>query len=201
MLAAIAVEDELSAYVAERLIGGYVPRAEITQVMVLEGINNIRGRMRDLVQIARFQDMVLVLADMDNPRGCPPGLLNELCGGLTIASNIIIRIAMLEIEAWILADREGVAQWLGIAANIVPRNPESLADPKRTLVQLAGRSRNRRLREAIAPARVTGTHRTGPNYNETVGDFVTRLWSPQAARHNAPSLHRAVLRIAELATP
>ena len=199
MLATIAVEDELSAYVAERLIGGYVPRAEITRVMVLEGVNNIKGRMRDLVQIARFQDMVLVLADMDNPRGCPPGLLNELCGGLTIASNMIIRIAMLEVEAWILADREGAAQWLGIAANIVPRNPESLADPKRTLVQLARRSRNRGLREAIAPLRVLGTHRTGPNYNEAVGEFVVQHWNPDVARRNAPSLDRAITRIAELA--
>lgn len=201
MLVTVAVEDQLSLSVAERLIGGYVPRAEITQVMVLGGINNIKGRMRDLVQIAWLQDMVLVLADMDSPRGCPPDLVSELYGELTIAPNMLIRIAMLEIESWILSDREGIARWLEISLNAVPRNPESLNDPKRSLVQLAARSRNRRLREAIAPRRVLGTSRTGREYNQTVGDFVARLWNLDAARLSAPSLDRAITRIYELVAP
>ena len=199
MLVTVAVEDELSASVAERLIGDYVPRAEITRVMVLGGINNIKGRMQGLVQIAWLQDMVLVLADMDSPRGCPPDLVSELYGELTIAPNMLIRIAMLEIESWILSDREGIARWLEIALNAVPRNPEGLNDPKRSLVQLAARSRNRRLRETIAPRRVLGTNRTGPGYNEAVGEFVTQLWNPADARRNASSLDRAIVRIAELA--
>ena len=91
-----------------------------------------------------------------------------------MAPKMLIRVAVLEIEAWIMADRTGIAGWLGVTANTVPRNPELLTDPKRTLVQLASRSRNRSLREAIAPVRVTGTHRTGPNYNETVGEFVAQ---------------------------
>ena len=128
-------------------------------------------------------------------------LVDELADELIIAPNMLIRVAVLEIESWIFADREGIAQWLGIAASVVPRYPESVQDPKRTLVQLAARSHNRALREAIAPSRVLGTNRTGPNYNEAIGGFVAQRWNPEVARRNAPSLDRAIARIAELRAP
>ncbi len=64
---------------------------------------------------------------------------------------------------------------------------------------MAGRSLNRRLREAIAPARVRGTHRTGRAYNDEAGEFVSLRWNPEAARRNSPSLDRAITRICELA--
>lgn len=197
----VAVEDVLSASVAARLLARYAPQSEITQVMVLGGINNLKRRMRDLVQIAGREELVLALADMDRPEGCPPGRVSELSGGLTIAPNLLIRIAVLEIESWILADRDGIAQWLGVALSIVPRSPETLADPKRAMVQLASRSPHRALREGIAPGPVRGTHRTGAGYNTLASDFVARLWNPETARRNAPSLDRAISRISELAAP
>ena len=196
MYLTLVVEDDLSELVATRLIGQYLPMAEIFEVFVAGG--SIKSRIPGLNQRARFLGPVLALADLDRPLICPAMLVEELVGELTIAPNLLIRIAVLEIESWIMADREGIAGWLRIAANTLPRNTESLDDPKRALVQLAGRSRNRMLREAIGPARVLGTNRTGPNYNEAVGDFVTQLWNPETARRNAPSLDRAIARIAEL---
>ena len=201
MLITLASEDGLSESSAKRLIGQYVPQAEIILSMVLEGIKNVKGLIRDLNQIALYQNPVLVLADLDNPQRCPGDLVRDMTQRLSVAPDLHIRLAVPEIESWILADREGIAQWLGIPISVVPRNPESLADPKRSLVQLAARSRNRNMREAIAPVRVLGTNRTGRGYNETVGQFVTQHWNPEVARQNATSLHRAILRIAELAAP
>ena len=198
MLIAVAVEDSLSESVAIRLIEEYAAQAEIARVTVLEGINNVKGQMRNLNQIALYQNPLLVLVDLDNPQSCPPALIRQLRGGLTVSPNMLIRVAVLEIESWIIADREGLANWLGLDVGTIPRNPESLSDPKRTLAQLAVRSRNRGLREAIAPTRVIGTHRTGLGYNDTLGEFVTQHWNPEAARRNAPSLDRAITRIAEL---
>ena len=191
----LVVEDDLSELVAKRLIGRYLPMAEIIEAYVAGG--SIKSRIPGLNQRARFLGPVLALADLDRPLICPATLVGELVGELTLAPNMLIRIAVLEIESWILSDREGMARWLGVSTGVISHEPESLDDPKRSLVQLAARSGNRRLREAIAPARVTGTHRTGPNYNEAVGEFVSRLWSPEAARRNAPSLDRAITRIAE----
>ena len=54
------------------------------------------------------------------------------------------------------------------------------------------------MREGMSPSEVRGTHRTGPSYNEMVGEFVARLWNPESARRNAPSLDRAIVRIAAL---
>ena len=195
----IAAEDALSASVAARLIARYAPQSAVARIMVLGGINNLKARMRDLTQIAGREDLVLVLADLDRPEGCPPARVRELSGGLTIAPNLLLRIAVLEIESWILADRYGMARWLEIAPRIIPQAPETLIDPKRTMVQLAARSPNRALREGIAPVSVRGTHRTGPGYNALAGEFVTQLWNPDAARRIAPSLDRAIIRISEMA--
>ena len=194
----LVVEDDLSEVVAKRLIGEYLSMAEIYEVFVAGG--SIKKYIPGLNQRARFLGPVLALADLDRPLSCPAVLVQELTSELLKDPNLLIRIAVLEIESWILADREAIAGWLGVATNVVSRNPESLDDPKRTLVQIAGRSRNRRLREAIAPIRVLGTNRTGPNYNETLARFVTGHWKPEAARRNAPSLDRAIARIAELAS-
>ena len=138
---------------------------------------------------------------LDKPEDCAANRVGSLVGRLTIAPQLLIRIAVTEIESWILADRRGISGWLGIAANIVPVNSESLHDPKRTMVELASRSRSRAVREAIAPGAVRGTGRTGPGYNNVLGEFVTQHWNPETARLNAPSLDRAIVRIAELARP
>lgn len=198
MSVTIAVEDAVSGAVATRLIARYAPQHEFTRVIVLGGINNLKARMRNLIQTAGREDLVLVLADMDHPDGCPLYRVSELSGGFTLPRNLLLRIVMPEIESWIMADRSGIAQWLNIPANIVPRYPESLNDPKRALVQLASRSRNRTLRQRIAPAHVLGTHRTGAGYNILLREFVTQHWNPDAARINAPSLARAITRIAQL---
>lgn len=198
----LAVEDTLSETVTTRLVNDYLPGVWVREVIGRQGIGYIRRRMRDLNQIALYENPVLVVADLDRPQDCAANRVFRLSNGLTSAApNLLIRIAVLEIESWIMADLEGIAGWLRIAANTLPRNPESLDDPKRALVQLASRSRNRMLREAVGPSRVLGTNRTGPNYNEAVGDFVTQLWNPEVARRNSHSLDRAIARIVELAAP
>ena len=198
MRVTLAIEDPLSDAVAKRLIHDYCPGVEVTETLGNQGIGYIRRRMRDLNEIALNQNPVLVLADLDRQGDCAPNRVTQLKGRLAIAPHLLIRIAVLEIESWILADREGIAKWLGIANSVVPSAPESLEDPKRILVQLALRSRSRRLREGLSPSEVRGTHRAGPNYNEMTGDFVSRQWNPEAARRNAPSLDRAINRISEL---
>ena len=200
MLVSLAVEDILSEAVARRLVQNYVPGAEITNVIGLNGIDSVRRQMPKLNQIAQYQGPVLVLADLDRPLGCPVNLVKEMSRALVVSPQLLIRVVVLEIESWIPADRAGIGRWLGAAESVVSRTPERLDDPKRSLVQLARRSRNRGLREAIAPPHVLGTSRTGPDYNGTVGEFVTQRWNPDAARRYAPSLNRAIARIAGLTT-
>lgn len=66
------------------------------------------------------------------------------------------RIAVRAAEAWILADRGRVAEWLGVPAARVPHDPDSLDDPKPTLVDLARRSRRSRMRRDLVPREASG---------------------------------------------
>ena len=199
MLITLGVEDELSELVARRLVTEYAPNMQIIDTIGLQGNRQLREQLRRLNQIATNRHPALVLTDLDRPQSCPPALLQEWTQSLAMAPNLLLRVAVLEIESWLLADRHGIARWLSLAVNQVPSNPESILDPKRTLVELAGRSRNRALREAIVPRRGAGTHHTGPGYNESVGEYAINHWNTEAARSNAPSLDRAIIRIVELA--
>lgn len=51
------------------------------------------------------------------------------------------RIAVREVEAWLLADAEQAAGFLAVPLARIPAEPETLPDPKATLIALAGRSR------------------------------------------------------------
>ena len=197
----LAVEDALSEVVAKRLISDYLPSAAVIETFGHQGIGLLRRRMRDFNQIALYQNPVLVLAELDSLEDCAVNRVTALTGRISLSPNLLVRIAVLEVEAWILADRSSIANWLGIATTIVPQSVETLIDPKRALVELAGRSRSRRLRESIATQSVRGSSRTGPRYNGALGEFVIQHWNPEVARRNSPSLDRAITRIAELAAP
>lgn len=200
MLITLGAEDELSEIVGRRLISEHAPGLQIIDTIGLQGNRQLRQQLRRLNQIAIYRHPVLVLTDLDRPQSCPPELLREWTQSRAISPNLLLRVAVLEIESWLLADRQGVAGWLSLAVNQVPSDPESILDPKRTLIELAGRSRNRALREAIVPRRGAGTHHTGPGYNESVGEYAINLWNTEVARSNAPSLDRAIMRIGELAS-
>ena len=195
----LAVEDRLSESVAKRLIAEYAPNLQIAQTTGLQGNGPLRQSLRRLNEIATHLHPTLVFTDLDRPESCPAELLRDWTQGLTLSPRMLIRVAVLEIETWLLADRTGIADWLSVAISRVPDNPETITDPKRTLIELANRSRKRDLREAIVPRRGIGTHHSGPGYNQSVGEFASQYWNPGAARGRSPSLDRAIIRIGELA--
>ena len=148
-------------------------------------------------KISLYNEPMLVITDLDDPNLCLIDLLREWCQGLQMPPTFVFRIAVTEIESWLLADRERMAQWLGVSKARLPRTPEDVERPKECLVRIASRSRYRKIREAVVPA-TRSTRSTGPGYNQYVSAFVTDLWNPETARVAAPSLDRAIKRIAEL---
>lgn len=194
----LAVEDRLSEAVAERLLADYAPNIPDTRTEGLNGYGQLKAKLQSFNMIARYREPVLLITDLDDPKSCPVALIQEWRQNLEIEPGLLFRVAVMEIEAWLIADYLRLAHWLGIADRLVPRNPEHIPQPKERLVALARRSPKRALREAIVPRR-NGTRTTGPGYNEYLSDFATHLWNPEIARLYAPSLNRAVIRIAELA--
>ena len=198
MLITLGVEDLLSESVARRIVSEYAPEAQIMNVMGLRGNQSVRRRMRDFNEIARHLGPSIVFTDLDRPESCPVELVRDWTNRLRIAPNLLLRVAVMEIEAWLIADRQSFAEWLGISVGIVPRSPDDVHDPKQELIQLARRSRKRELREALVRSLPDGLFRPGPGYNDYLGSFVAQLWKPETARLNSPSLNRAITRITEI---
>ena len=135
-----------------------------------------------------------VLTDLDEA-ACAPSLIKDWLPG-SKHSNLIFRIAIREVEAWILAHKDAFASFLGIKKELIPRDADSIPDPKQFLVNLARRSRYRQLREAIVPGQNT-TAKTGPDYNGVLISFVIRQWKVREAMRNSDSLRRTVKAIAK----
>ena len=200
MFITLGVEDPLSEAVAVKIVEQYAEGARIARILGLMGNDDLRKRLPSLNAISSYEGPAFVLTDLDSHQRCPAELVSSWTQGIRRSPNLVVRVAVLEIEAWIIADRVNFARWLGIAESVVPRAPEEVDDPKRALVQLASRSRNRTLRDGLVRDLGNGLLRPGPDYNPELRDFVNRCWDPEAARLAAPSLSRAIRRVSDLTT-
>lgn len=131
----------------------------------------------------------IVLADLNHDE-CPPALIRQwLPGGPH--SNLVLRIAVREVEAWLLADRQEFAEFIGVHLARLPSQPDNEADPKALVVNFARRSRYRAVGEDVAPA-PGSTSQVGKNYVGQLTRFVSNHWQVERARRHSPSLDRAV---------
>ena len=162
----VAVEDLLSESVAHRLLRDYAPNLQPTRTEGLTGYGQLKARFTSFSKMAHYREPVLLITDLDNPKSCPLALIQEWRQRLPAEPNLLFRVAVVEIESWLIADRPGISQWLSIADWHVPRRPETLLHPKESLVGLAGAAGNARFGKPSCPGlaapakwgRVTMTH-------------------------------------------
>lgn len=144
-------------------------------------------------QAARFLPWI-VLVDLDHDAECAPPAQAQWLP--TPASQMCFRIAVREVESWLLADRESLASFLAVASSRIPTNPENLDDPKTTLVNLARKSRRRDIRLGMVPRQGSGRSE-GPAYASHVIEYAQGSWRPDVAIQHADSLQRLCLRLTE----
>jgi len=130
-----------------------------------------------------------VVTDLDNQYPCAPSLIENWLPD-TRSSKLLFRVAVHEIESWLLADRENFAAFFSIDQKLVPLNPDNEIDPKRTVISLAKKSRRKEIREAIVPIDTYASK--GPGYNTQFEIFIQKFWSIESARKNSPSLDKTV---------
>jgi hypothetical protein len=129
---------------------------------------------------------------MDSDKeGCALHLLDKLVPADKRNGKCLFRIAIREIESWLLADARGISHFLGISESLINRKPESLDDPKGYLVQLARRSRKKDIADAVVPAQGTSVL-VGPEYNQALLPFVRKDWDIKSAAKRSESLRRAI---------
>ncbi|MCP5049199.1 MAG: DUF4276 family protein [bacterium] len=131
----------------------------------------------------------LVLTDLDQNE-CAPTLIREWLPQ-PHHPNLIFRVAVREIESWLMADRDTFAKFLGISSDLIPRDLDNNVEkPKKFLLDLTRRSKKRNIKNAILP-KPKSTARVGPDYNGTLARFLYRDWKLNEAVKHSDSLNRA----------
>lgn len=186
----LVFEDELSEYVLSKLISCFENKYQSSYSYNGHGFGYIKSKINGFNQACKAIPF-LVLTDLDN-HACPVQLRNEWFTS-TPHPNMIFRIAVKEVESWLLADIEGFSKYTGVSETNFPRNPELENNPKQALINIANRSRKRDIREDIVPINVNA--QIGPNYNGRLMDFVFNHWNIDRAMNRSESLRRAYRRL------
>src|SRR5690242_14250319 len=90
-----------------------------------------------------------VLVDLDLDHQCAPLLIQSWMP--KPSRYLCFRVAVREVEAWLIGDADGLSKFLAIPQGRVPRDAEQLRDPKQEMVNLAAASRRRDIRIDMTP--------------------------------------------------
>lgn len=181
--------DEAVVFALCESLGLHLGRFHVTN-----GKNNLDRNLGGYNNAAKHNPW-LVLRDLDHDAECAPLLVKNL---LPSPSRYMrFRVAVREVECWLMADVEEFADYMGISKTILPDNPESLDDPKAFVVNAAMKSKKRRIREDVAPRPESGA-RVGPGYVSAISEFAQKHWRPEKAVEKSDSLKRCMERLREL---
>jgi hypothetical protein len=194
---AVVAEDLLTQAVLHKCIGEVLPSYSVARTEVKGGRGNVQRELGAYAALAQVMP-VFIGVDLDNDE-CAPALLSDW-GRLPPQSRFLLRVAVREIEAWVLADEKRVASFIGAAPNDVPKRPDQLADPKRSLLELARAHAGHELKADLLPRNYDAQYpRIGRAYNLRLCAFVAKKWRPHVARKKSPSLERALVALEQLA--
>ncbi|MBP7460085.1 MAG: DUF4276 family protein [Candidatus Delongbacteria bacterium] len=182
-------EDQISEYVMRKIINRS-NRYSIGSLYSKGGWGYIKKNIKRFNQ-ASAQCPYFVLTDLDRGN-CAPMLIDEWLGSKP-NPQLIFRVAVREVEAWLLPDIEGFSRFAGVSQALLERNPESISDPKAMLFEIVKHSRKRSIKEDILPH--DNYARVGPNYNGCLGVFVNEYWDIVRAADRSDSLRRTMDQI------
>lgn len=190
----LLVEDDLSEAVARKMLRHFDASVTVESVYGKTGFGYIRKNARKFNQAARHANY-LAITDLDQNE-CPAGLVEKWLGPRD-SRFLNLRVAVREIEAWLMADRQRFAEFMGVDLSLVPLTPEQVDDPKSKVVALARRSSKPSIRSDLAP-RPGKSQAAGPGYNATLTRYVFDRWRLGEARRHSPSLQKAVRSLKSL---
>jgi hypothetical protein len=170
----------------------------VGQVYGRYGKSYVLARMNGYNHSARFRHWVILL-DLDDDGPCAADVVPRW---LPAPSRLMrLRVAVRELESWLLADPERISKYLSVLNAEIPANPDIIPDPKRMIVDLATRSRRRAIREDMVPIPGSGQP-VGPAYTSRMIEFIQNVesgWRPDVAARNSDSLRRCISAISRLA--
>jgi len=187
---AVVAEDKLTQAVLHKCIAAYLPTYKVLRSEVKGGRGNVQRELAAYANLAKIMP-VLVGVDLDGD-ACAPILLSGWKNLYTARKNLLVRIAVREIESWVLADRKRFAKFIDASSDDIAKDPDLLDDPKRALLDLARASASEELKRDLIPRNFSQYPRIGPAYNLRMCKFVEEKWRPHVAMKRSESLSRAI---------
>jgi len=184
----LVFEDLLSEAVLRKLLENSRQSYIIGFRYNARGYGWIREKINGLNRAAKGMPY-LVLTDLDRYE-CPPVLMNEWLVGPRY-HNLLFRVAVKQVESWLLGCRTAMANFLGIREDLIPEAVDEIQNAKRFLIDLAKRSRKKQVRLDIVP-KEGSTAKIGPDYNGRLIHFVENFWNPAIAKDFSPSLRKTI---------
>ncbi|HLP90561.1 MAG TPA: hypothetical protein VK184_18515 [Nostocaceae cyanobacterium] len=188
----LAVEDPLSEAVLRAILHQSNRPYKVINCYCQQGYGYLQKTIKGFNNAAKGIPYI-VLTDLDR-KDCPLALIEQWLP-YPKHPNLLFRIAVREVETWLLADREAFANFLGIQQILIPQDVDAIDDPKQTLINLAKKSKKGELRDAIVP-KPNSTAKVGRDYNGQLIYFVENFWKAEVAKLCSPSLQRTVNSIA-----
>jgi len=185
-----AVEGDIDQAVVQRLI--QQAGAVSGPVYGKNGKQTLRKNIKGYNNAANYSPWI-VLADLNHEADCAPTLRQQWLNNPS--QFLCFRVAVREIESWLLADRENLSKFLRLSERRIPDNPEAVENPKEVMVHLARKSRLRAIREDMVPRPGSG-RLIGPAYSSRLIEFVTGQrdsWRPEIASQASDSLNRCLI--------
>jgi hypothetical protein len=142
----IVIEGDTDRPVVEKLAAE--AGLEVGEVLDMGGKSQLDLNVSAFNKAARGSPW-LVLRDLDADQPCAPNLLRALLA--RPSPWMCFRIAVREVESWLLADTEAISEFLKVPIQRVPLEPDAQADPSRTPVQLAAGRRARKYGGHLCP--------------------------------------------------
>lgn len=115
----IAAEDEVSESVVRRLLHECRRNYIVIHAYPTEGSGYLKANINAFNKSARVNPFLLV-TDLDQVE-CAPILIRNWLPGYK-HHNLIFRVAVREVESWLMADRNNLARFLGISNSPIFRH-------------------------------------------------------------------------------
>lgn len=193
----IVVEDDLSEVVIRRLLKDSKNKYELRASYPIRNSRNLDASLsgygyikKNLPIFNRAAETIpfLALVDLDD-RECAPSVIADWLAEPK-HNNLLLRVAVKEIESWLLADEKELRAYLHLPNSVLfPSCADSVNDPKIEIVELARKSKLADVKDSMVPRPGT-TSEIGPNFNRFLETFAREFWDPIQAGKISDSLAR-----------
>lgn len=196
ILVNVVIEDELSGEMVKIILDKSNKHFMVNQIYpdlkrekASAGSSYIKRKISGFNNAAKVTPYI-VLTDLDKYE-CAKALIDEWLPH-NQHPNLLFRVAVREVETWVMADRSSFAKFLGIGSKLIPQDIDRhVTNPKEFLLELTRRSRKKYIKYAILPGKGS-TARVGPNYNDFLISFLHDQWQLEEAINYSDSLKRMV---------